>query len=158
LQRENPGKIIQEDLHNWYSALFSPLVQAGVLAPEQLAGYRTHPVYIRGSMHTPLPQHALMDAMEAFFDCLTNESNAAVRGVLGHFIFVFIHPYMDGNGRITRFLMNTLFASGGFPWTVVTVKRRSEYFQALEKASVEQNIAPFAKFILSEMQQSQKWG
>lgn len=34
-----------------------------------------------------------------------------VRAVLGHFFFVYIHPYMDGNGRLGRFLMNALFAS-----------------------------------------------
>lgn len=149
--QENSGKVIQEDLHAWYAALFSPSVKAGILKPEQLAGYRSHPVYIRGSMHTPLPKDSLMDAMEAFFDCLINEPHASVRAVLGHFIFVFIHPYMDGNGRIGRFIMNCLFASGGFPWTIIEVARRNEYMKALEKASVDQDIKPFAKFVLSEM-------
>jgi len=37
--------------------------------------------------------------------------------VLGHFIFVYIHPYMDGNGRVGRFLMNAMMASGGYLWT-----------------------------------------
>ncbi|MHB1948920.1 MAG: Fic family protein [Gammaproteobacteria bacterium] len=153
-QKENPGKVIQEDLHSWYSALFSPSVKAGILKAEQLAGYRTHPVYIRGSMHTPLPKDALMDAMEAFFDCLIHEPHASVRAVLGHFIFVFIHPYMDGNGRIGRFIMNCLFASGGFPWTIIEVVRRDEYMKTLEKASVDQDIEPFAKFVYSEMKQN----
>jgi Fic family protein len=67
--------------------------------------------------------------------------------VLGHFIFVYIHPYGDGNGRIGRFLMNTLLASGGYPWTVVQVTARDEYMHALEEASVKENIQPFAKFI-----------
>lgn len=149
--KTNPGIVIKEDLHGWFSALFSPSVKAGILTPSQLAGYRSHQVYIRNSMHTPLPVNALVDAMETLFECLVNEEFAAVRAVLGHFIFVFIHPYMDGNGRIGRFLMNALFASGGFPWTIVNVAYRDKYFKALEKASVEKDIKPFAKFILSEM-------
>lgn len=151
LGRENPGKTIKEDIHRWHLALFSPSVKAGILKPEQLAGYRNQPVFIRGSMHTPLPKEALMDAMEAFFNCLINEPSAAVRAVLGHFIFVFIHPYMDGNGRLGRFIMNVLLASGGFPWTIVKVANRDNYMKTLEKASIEYNIKPFAKFILNEM-------
>lgn len=147
----NPGMVIKKDLHSWFSALFSPSVKAGILTPSQLAGYRSHQVYIRNSMHTPLPVNALVDAMDALFECLINETHAAARAVLGHFIFVFIHPYMDGNGRIGRFLMNSLFASGGFPWTIVNVVHREQYIKALEKASVEKDIKPFAKFILHEM-------
>ncbi|HNL92683.1 MAG TPA: Fic family protein, partial [Pseudomonadales bacterium] len=71
----------------------------------------------------------------------------AVRAVLGHFAFVYIHPYMDGNGRIARFLMNTMLASGGYPWTVIPVERRGEYMDALEAASVGKNITAFASFI-----------
>jgi hypothetical protein len=149
--KENAGDVIKEDIHSWYSALFSPSVKAGILKPQQLAGFRTHQVYIRGSMHTPLPPHALMDAMEAYWECVISEPSPAVRAVLGHFIFVFIHPYMDGNGRIGRFIMNSLFASGKLPWTIINVKRRAHYMKALEAASVKQDIQPFAKFILEEM-------
>jgi Fic family protein len=85
--------------------------------------------------------------MTVLFDLLREEKEPSVRAVLGHFIFVYIHPYIDGNGRIGRFLFNTMFASGGYPWTVIPVDRRDEYLAALEKASVEQNINEFAKFI-----------
>jgi Fic family protein len=85
--------------------------------------------------------------MPAFFDLLRDEEDPAVRVVLGHFIFVYIHPYMDGNGRIGRFLMNAMLASGGYPWTVVPVEGRTDYLQALEKASVDQDIVPFADFL-----------
>jgi Fic family protein len=72
-----------------------------------------------------------------------------IRVVLGHFAFVYIHPYMDGNGRIGRFLMNAMMAAGGYSWTIVPVERRAEYMAALESASVGQSIKPFAQFLAS---------
>lgn len=89
--------------------------------------------------------------MPVLFDLLKNESHPAVRAVLGHFFFVFIHPYMDGNGRMGRFILNDMLASerGGYNWTVIPVGRRKEYMEALEKASVEGNIADFTKAIAS---------
>jgi Fic family protein len=85
--------------------------------------------------------------MPVLLESLENEPEASVRAVLGHFIFVFIHPYMDGNGRMGRFLLNVMLASGGYPWTVIPVEERKAYMGALEKASVNQDIEAFAKFI-----------
>ena len=80
-------------------------------------------------------------------ELLENEPEASVRAVLGHFMFVFIHPYMDGNGRIGRFLMNSMLVSGGYPWTVIPVEERDQYMSALESASVNQDIKPFTEFM-----------
>ena len=66
--------------------------------------------------------------------------------MLGHFLFVYIDPYMDGNGRLGRFLMNTLMASGGYPWTIIPVSDRTAYVNALEKARVG-DIVPFADLL-----------
>ena len=85
--------------------------------------------------------------MPEFFDLLIKEEHAGVRAVLGHFIFVYIHPYKDGNGRMGRFLLNAMLASGGYPWTVIPVEERNTYMNALEEASVGENIKPFATFI-----------
>ena len=59
---------------------------------------------------------------------------------------------MDGNGRMGRFLMNTMLVSGGYPWTVIPVETRKQYMNALESASVDQNIKPFAEFIANLVQ------
>jgi Fic family protein len=59
---------------------------------------------------------------------------------------------MDGNGRMGRFLMNALLASGGYNWMVIPVQKREEYMNALEMASVKQDISHFAKFIGSLVQ------
>jgi len=146
---ENPGDVLEAELADWYFALFGPSVTAGIVKRSDLAGYRSGPVYIRQSLHTPPAKEAVRDMMPALFDLLRQEPSAAVRVVLGHFIFVFIHPYFDGNGRIGRFIMNLMLASGGYPWTVVPVERRTDYMQALEAASVGGDIVPFTRFLAS---------
>ncbi|MEO6282749.1 MAG: Fic family protein [Dyadobacter sp.] len=147
LDGNNSGDVLDSDHRIWYRELFSPSVAIGLLKASDLAGYRNGQVYIRRSMHVPLNRDAVRDTMPVFFDLLRQEKEAAVRVVLGHFIFVYIHPYMDGNGRIGRFLMNAMLASGGYPWTVVPLGERNNYMQALERASVNQDITEFAQFL-----------
>jgi Fic family protein len=89
--------------------------------------------------------------MDTLFELLAQETHPAVRAVLGHFVFVFIHPYSDGNGRMGRFLMNAMFASGGTPWTIIHLENRTRYMDALEEASVQGNIQPFAAYVLAEI-------
>ena len=98
-------------------------------------------------MHVPMSRDAVLDAVPAFFDLLRDETHPAVRVVLGHFVFVYIHPYPDGNGRMGRFLMNLMLAAGGYPWTVIPVAERKTYMAALEQASVGEDIGPFATFL-----------
>ncbi|TRZ93492.1 MAG: Fic family protein [Rhodocyclaceae bacterium] len=153
LAKDNAGRVVKRDHYDWYAELFGPSVTAGIVEASQLAGYRRGPIFIRNSMHTPLPSEALLDSLEALWEMLEAESEACVRAVLGHHLFVFIHPYFDGNGRIGRFLMNTLLASGGYPWTVIRMSRRDAYMKALEAASVKGQITPLAEFIAQEMRE-----
>ena len=147
LAGENPGEVGRSDHGAWYRALFGPGVEAGLLSPADLAGYRNGPVYIQGARHVPPPKEAVREMMPALFDLLAEEPSAAVRTVLGHFCFVFIHPYMDGNGRMGRFLMNAMLASGGYPWTIIRVEQRDPYMAALDAASAEGDIGPFTEFL-----------
>jgi Fic family protein len=87
------------------------------------------------------------DAIPAFFDLLREKTQPAVRVVLGHFVFVYIRPYMDRNGRVERFLMDVMMGSGGYPWTVISVSNRNPYLNALEKATFGDDIVPFAEFL-----------
>jgi len=136
---------------DWYREMFSPHVAVGLLTTSSLAGYRNHPVYLRGSRHAPPRSEVLREAMPALFDLIENEPAPSVRAVLGHWLFGYVHPFPDGNGRIARFLMNALLAGGGYPWTVIRVEGRTEYLAALETASVDSDVRPFAKFVAKQV-------
>jgi hypothetical protein len=147
LSHENVGSVADRDHATWYRELFGPSVTAGILKPSDLAGYRNGPVYIRRSKHVPPRQEAVRELMPTFFELLSQADEPAVRVVLGHFMFVYIHPYFDGNGRIGRFLMNLMMAAGGYQWTIVPLAGRARYMAALESASVDHDIKPFARFL-----------
>lgn len=147
LAGENAGLALRNSFTDWHLALWKPSVQAGILKPAELAGYRNGPVFIRNADHVPPPREAVRDCMPEFFSLLETEEHAGVRAVLGHFVFVYIHPYMDGNGRLGRFIMNAMLASGGYPWTIVPVARRDAYLATLNDASGKSNIRLFADFL-----------
>ena len=138
----------------WFQKLFGPSVDAGILERRDLVGYRRHMVFLRGSLHAPPHFDYVRDGMEALRECLTEETDAFVRAVLGHWLFGFIHPYMDGNGRMARFTMNLMLASGGYPWTVIRVEDRATYMAALEKASVVDDLATFSNFVADSVRRS----
>ena len=143
----NPGTLIREAHALWYRELFQPSVAVGLLPPSALAGYRNDAVYLRGSRHVPPRWRAVRDAMPTLFDLLEQETEASVRAELGHWLFGYVHPYPDGNGRMARFVMNAMLASGGYPWTIIRLEDREAYLGALETASTHQDIEAFARFL-----------
>lgn len=147
LANQNAGAVADADHGGWYRELVGPSVTAGILQAADLAGYRNGPVFIRRSMHVPPSYEAVKDLVPAFFELLQAETEPAVRVMLGHFMFVYIHPYFDGNGRMGRFLMNVMLASGGYPWTVIPLSERDRYMATLESASVGGDIKPFTRLV-----------
>lgn len=150
----NAGRLARTAHKNWYGELFQPCVTAGLIPAGALAGYRNHAVYLRTSRYVPPRWEGVRDAMPALFDLLEKETEPGVRAVLGHWMFGYIHPYPDGNGRMARFLMNAMLASGGYPWTVIRVRDRNPYLSALDRASIDMDIKPFTTFVAQRVQWS----
>ena len=157
LNGDNAGQVASQNHNDWYRELFIPLVNAGIQNAGSLAGYRSGRVLIKGSRHIPVSGNAVAELMSVFFELLELEEDPGTRVVLGHFAFVYIHPFSDGNGRTARFLMNLMLAAGGYPWTVIPVGQRTKYMQALESASVNEDITTFTQF-LGRMVQGQMDG
>ena len=150
----NAGALVRVAHKDWYRELFQPCVAAGLISAGALAGYRNDAVYLRTSLYVPPRWEAVREAMPALFDLLEKEPEPGVRAVLGHWLFGYIHPYPDGNGRMARFLMNAMLASGGYPWTVIRVEDRASYLLALDSASIDMDIKPFSKFIAERVRWS----
>ena len=104
-------------------------------------------MYLRTSRYVPPRWEAVRHAMPALFDLFEREPHPGVRAVLGHWLFGYIHPYPDGNGRMARFVMNAMLASGGYPWTVIRVEDRDAYLNALDSASIDADIRAFATLV-----------
>lgn len=102
----------------------------------------------------PPRREAVIDAMATVFELLSGEPEPSVKAVLGRWLLGYIHPDPDGNGRIARFLMNAMLASGGYRWMVIRISERDLYLTALDSASIDQEIGPFARFLAERVRWS----
>ncbi|MPQ43836.1 hypothetical protein GBZ86_08705 [Clostridium tarantellae] len=71
-----------------------------------------------------------------------------------HFRYVYIHPFIDGNGRSARLLMNLILMRNGYPITVIKTDDREEYMKALESASTKGNINNFVDIVAQAVERS----
>ncbi len=149
-----PADLVRGSHREWYRELFEPCVAVGLIGAPALSGYRNDPVYLRTSRYVPPRWETVNDAMATVFELLRGEPEPSVKAVLGHWLLGYVHPYPDGNGRIARFLMNAMLASGGYPWTVIRIEDREPYLTALDSASIDQDIGPFARFVAERVRWS----
>jgi Fic family protein len=132
-----------------YIDLFSPSVDAGIVSPELLRGWRTEPAYLRGHVYVPPAPEKLPRLMRQYEDLVNGvEGHPLARAILAHLEFVTVHPYPDGNGRLARLLMNVALLGGGLPWITIRNDDRAPYFAALHAAQVEGDPLPFARLVL----------
>lgn len=118
--------------------------------------YRLTDVFIRGS-DTEFPSpHAVPYAMKEFIQWLNGQQIAHPVRVAAdtHFKFVSIHPFIDGNGRTARLLMNLVLIMHGYPMAVIRNENRTEYLATFDKARNEMNMQPFYDIVENAVESS----
>jgi hypothetical protein len=106
--------------------------------------------------------------MEAFGKWLSTASipgdefaslSSLIRAVVAHAWFVYIHPFVDGNGRTARLLMNLILMRYGYPVAIIAKEDRLRYYDALE-TSQSSDLSPFmglvAECILESLEEYER--
>lgn len=98
--------------------------------------YRDIQVRISGSRHTPPDALHVTELMAKFTEdyCANFSGHPLIQAALIHFHFVSIHPFVDGNGRTARLLMNLVLMKNGYPPAIILKNDRKRYYDALESA------------------------
>lgn len=119
--------------------------EAGKIRKEEVAIY--------GSTYMPPPHEELDYGLKAFFEWY-NQTKKIIHpfelACLVHLRFVTIHPFTDGNGRISRLLMNFVLKRKGYPMLDISYDDREEYYDALEKCQTDKIEKPFVLYCLKE--------
>lgn len=114
--------------------------------------YRKVPVMIAGSKHVPPQPYLLQSLMEdyfIFYHTYKDKLHTVVLAAEMHERLVTIHPFIDGNGRTSRLIMNLILLQKGYPLAIIAgdYESRMAYYDALEKVQREPDKASFMGFI-----------
>lgn len=136
------GKPLSEDIvKDIHALLMENILTGGV--------YRNVEVRISGAGHKPPAPSEMYRQIKNFYADMPykTDMNAIELAAWTHVEFVKIHPFVDGNGRTSRMIMNYQLMSAGFLPISIAKENRLEYFEALEAYAVEGNLQPFAEMI-----------
>jgi Fic family protein len=121
-----------ETIHRFHALVLHDL--------DETAGqWREQQVYIRGSNHLPPPARQVPAYMEQWVNWLTHERlqyHPVVRAAIAHHGFVAVHPYIDGNGRCSRLLLNLQLLRDGYAPAFLLREWKLRYLEALHAADV----------------------
>lgn len=120
----------------------------GHVDPVEGGQFRRTQVYVGG--HIPPGPSEIHKLMLQFLEWLNSEDALELHPVryaaLAHYKLVHIHPFIDGNGRTSRLLMNLLLMQAGYPPVIIPKQRRHMYYQHLQTAN-DGDVRPFVRFI-----------
>jgi len=119
--------------------------------------YRTERVVISGSRY-PLPAPnrlpGLMQDLVASIAMMRESEHPVIAAAKAHLDFVFIHPFVDGNGRVARLIMNLVLLQGGYSIALIPPVLRAEYVSSLEAAHEDDR--RFLELICRSVYETQK--
>jgi fido (protein-threonine AMPylation protein)/transcriptional regulator with XRE-family HTH domain len=121
--------------------------------------YRSVPVRIGGSSHVPpepfeVPR--LMEELFAFYEVEKKRMHPVLLAAEMHERLVTIHPFIDGNGRTARLLMNLILLRNGYTIAILKGNKtsRMNYYKALEAVQVDADTTPFFNLIVQHVEES----
>lgn len=116
--------------------------------PLEAGSFRKEQIYV--GVHVPPPATEVEALTENFIDWLRSEEAMALhpvkRAALAHHRIAYIHPFLDGNGRTARLVMNFILMSVGFPSVIIRKQDKSYYFDTLQMAT-EGDERPLVRFL-----------
>jgi Fic family protein len=116
--------------------------------------YRDQQVMISGAEHMPPEPFLIKEKMESFvkwYNTEAQELHPIERSAMVHIIFVGIHPFIDGNGRTSRLLLNLELMKSGYPPIVISTENRFKYYSALDKAHTTGDNNDFIEIVREEV-------
>ncbi|XP_053313092.1 protein adenylyltransferase FICD [Spea bombifrons] len=120
----------------------------GYVDPIEAGRFRVNQVFV--GHHIPPHPRDVEKLMQEFVQWLNSDDAMNLHPVefaaLAHYKLVYIHPFVDGNGRTSRLLMNVILMQAGYPAITIRKEQRSEYYHVLELAN-EGDVRPFIRFI-----------
>jgi len=123
----------------------------------QAGRYRDLQVYIRGVEWVPAKPEDVPKDMKVLLEWYTKNKKTIhpiVAAAYFHTAFELIHPFVDGNGRVGRLLLNFILHKNGYPMINIPSRRRREYYAALRSAQVDGDLRPFVELILDVYKKS----
>ncbi len=139
----------KESLSEWSIRNIHALILKGI--DNANAGkYRNENVVISGAKHVPPKHYEIENLMQKLMAEYQNKWKAfhpVVKATLLHGEFVKIHPFIDGNGRTSRLLLNFELMKNGYPPIIIKNEERARYYDVLDLAHTTMNYEPFIEFV-----------
>ncbi len=124
---------------------------------DQIGALRSVQVYIRGvEWVPPSPEDVPKDiaSLLSWYAKNRDRVHPLVLAIYFHVGFETVHPFVDGNGRVGRLLMNFILHRNGLPMVNIPNTRKNRYYDVLHEAQVKGNLRPFIEFLLELYQGS----
>jgi len=124
---------------------------------EKAGVYRDRKVIISGASHTPSPPYQLKSKMEGLISWYRNAGSklhTLERAAKLHTDFVNIHPFVDGNGRTARLLLNFELMKDGYPPAIIRTEDRGDYYEVLDKAATTGDYDDFTRMVRDAVERS----
>ncbi len=138
------GELAERDIKNIHSIILKNI-------NDDFAGrYRMSNVIVSGAIHIPPKYEQLNVLMEELiynFNNSWNKYHPIIQAVLLHGEFVRIHPFIDGNGRTAKLLLNYILMKNGYIPIIIKKEDKLEYYESLDFAHTRNDYCLFAKLI-----------